>query len=145
MLNFWENGPVEPHLYIGEIYNVLIRDWEALKPPEGEFDRILEILKILWIFWEFPATTLRKRGWCFYFEWHAQRASRLAPRSESGVPENWKSVKGYEGYRDPIFLNEKKKSMSTMQNTVCKLIEGKWVNIQRFWLALKMALSSLKY
>ena len=43
---------------------------------------------------------------------------------------------GYVGYQDPIFLNEKK-SRSTMQKTVCKLVEGKWVKIQRLRLTLK--------
>ena len=41
-------------------------------------------------------------------------------------------------YWDPIFLNEKK-SRSTMQKTICKLVEGKWVKIQHFRLTLKMA------
>ena len=31
----------------------------------------------------------------------------------------------------------KKKSKSTMQKTVWNLVEGKWVDIQRFWLTLK--------
>ena len=38
---------------------------------------------------------------------------------------------GCVGFRDPKFLNEKK-SKSTMQKTVCNLVEGKWVKIERF-------------
>ena len=50
MYIFSENRRLDPHLYIEDIYSVQIRDWEALKPPEIEFDRILLILKNFWIF-----------------------------------------------------------------------------------------------
>ena len=64
-----------------------------------------------------------------YFQTFEKLTSRLAPASESGVS----SLPG------PIFLNEKK---STIQKNVCKLVERKWVKIQRFWLILKIGLNT---
>ena len=50
MLNFWENGRVDPHSNIEEIYNGSIRDQDAWKPPRGKFDCILKIFEKNWFF-----------------------------------------------------------------------------------------------
>ena len=101
MLNVWggstrENGRVNPYSYIGDIFNVQIRDQEAQRPREGEFDRILRILKNCRVFGQ------RERMRYFYFVKQAQSTwkpahtyfqifekltSRLAPTSESGGPK----------------------------------------------------------
>ena len=51
------------------------------------------------------------------------RSSRSNSTSESGVPKNWKSVKGCVGYRDPIFLKERN------QGVRCKKAFANWLRV----------------
>ena len=120
-------------------------------PSESEFDRILTISKNFWVFWQHAPTpsTERKRYFLFqkpssaYFKTWPYLFSDLWEAHEQigtnirkwGAQKLEKCEGGCVGFRDPKFLNEKK-SKSTMQKTVCNLVEGKWVKIEHFWLTL---------
>ena len=94
-------------------------------------------------FLQHVSTALRMRMRYFYIEKYAQRTvkpvhnyfqtiekftSILAPISESRGPKNLKSVKALSRVSGLNSLNER----STMQKNVRKLVDGKWVRIQRF-------------
>ena len=88
---FWENGRVDPYLYIREIFSIQIRDREARKPTEGEFDRILRILKNC----GFLDDTLT------YYQTFKKLTSKLGPISESGGSKMCEG--GMKGFATQIF------------------------------------------